>query len=58
MKALVAEGMHYIRTADGLEELYVLESDPEETSNLAAYPFAAEPLRRFRSQLSAMLEGR
>ena len=58
MKAMVAEGMHYIRTADGREELYVLKTDPEEPSNLAAYPFAAEPLRRLRSRLSAMLEGR
>ena len=37
MKSLVAEGMHYIRTADGLEELYLLNSDPEERSNLAPY---------------------
>ena len=35
MKSLVAAGMHYIRTADGLEELYVLNSDPEERVNLA-----------------------
>ncbi len=58
MKAIVADGMHYIRTADGREELYVLKTDPEETSNLAGYPFAAESLQRLRSQLSAMLEGR
>ena len=37
MKALVAEGMHYIRSADGLEELYLLNSDPEERSNVAAH---------------------
>ena len=30
MKSLVAEGMHYIRMADGREELYFLKSDPEE----------------------------
>jgi len=30
MKALVAEGMHYIRRADGLEELYLIDkSSPE-----------------------------
>ena len=56
MKSLVAEGMHYIRTADGLEELYLLKSDPEEQSNLAVYSFAPDPLRRFRTSLSAMLK--
>jgi arylsulfatase A-like enzyme len=58
MKAVVAEGMHYIRGADGREELYSLKSDPEEHMNLAGYPFASEPLRRFRTSLSAMLEKR
>ncbi len=56
MQAMVAEGMHYIRAADGLEELYLLRSDPEEQSNLAAYSFASQPLQRFRARLSAMLE--
>jgi arylsulfatase A-like enzyme len=55
IKALVAEGMHYIRRGDGLEELYLLKSDPEERTNLAAYPFASEPLRRFRTSLSTMV---
>jgi arylsulfatase A-like enzyme len=58
MKALIADGMHYIRTADGLEELYMLNSDPEERSNLAEYSFAAESLRRFRARLAAMLKPR
>jgi arylsulfatase A-like enzyme len=56
MKSLVAEGMHYIRRADGQEELYLLNSDPEERTNLAGFPFSAEPLRRFRASLSAMLK--
>ena len=30
MKSLVAGGMHYIRTGDGVEELYALDADPEE----------------------------
>jgi len=55
MKSLVAEGMHYIRTADGLEELYVLKSDPEERLDLAGSPSAREFLRRFRTGLSVML---
>jgi hypothetical protein len=58
MKSLVADGMHYIRTADGLEELYLLNSDPEERSNVAAYSFASAPLQRFRASLSAVLEKR
>ena len=55
MKSLVAEGMHYIRTADGLEELYLLKSDPDEQSNLAVYPFASHSLQRFRAGLSVLL---
>jgi arylsulfatase A-like enzyme len=58
MQALVAGGMHYIRMADGLEELFVLNSDPEEQFNVAGAPSAWEPLRRFRTGLSAMFKGR
>ena len=39
MKGLIADAMHYIRRGDGLEELYLLDSDAEELSNLAAFPF-------------------
>ncbi len=35
MKALVAGGMHYIRSGDGSEELYSMNRDPEERTNLA-----------------------
>ena len=58
MQALISEGMHYIRSADGLEELYLLNSDPEERSNLAAYSFARETLELFRTRLKAMLKKR
>jgi arylsulfatase A-like enzyme len=58
MKSLVADGMHYIREADGHEELYLLKSDPEEESDLAGYSFASESLRRFRASLSAIFEKR
>jgi arylsulfatase A-like enzyme len=58
MKAIVAEGMHYIRAADGREELFLLDNDPEERSNLAPYPFASESLLRLRARLSAMARGR
>src|SRR5262249_42861055 len=42
IQALVADGMHYIRSADGLEELYSLKSDAEERFNLAGAPLAQE----------------
>ena len=54
MKSLVAAGMHYIRDGDGLEELYVLESDPEELVNFAGAPDAQAALQRFRNTLSSM----
>jgi arylsulfatase A-like enzyme len=56
MQALISEEMHYIRAADGLEELYLLTSDPEEQSNVAAYAFASEILQQFRTRLSDMLK--
>jgi arylsulfatase A-like enzyme len=54
MKSLVARGMHYIRTADGLEELYMLKSDPEERFNVAGSSTAQETLQGFRNTLSAI----
>jgi arylsulfatase A-like enzyme len=54
MKALAGEGMHYIHTADGVEELYLLHSDPAERTNLAALPFAKGALERFRARLAAI----
>ena len=38
MQSLVARGMHYIRSADGLEELYALRSDPEERHQRGRFP--------------------
>jgi arylsulfatase A-like enzyme len=55
MKSLVAGGMHYIRSADGLEELYALRSDPEEHLNTARSPIARGILQGFRDHLAAML---
>jgi arylsulfatase A-like enzyme len=55
MNSLVLEGMHYIRTADGLEELYLLDADPDELSNLAPYPSALAALKRMRVTLKMML---
>ena len=52
MQALVAGGMHYIRTGDGGEELYALEADPEERSNVAKLPDCARGSSGF-SRLSS-----
>jgi arylsulfatase A-like enzyme len=57
MQALVAGGMHYIRAADGQEELYVLESDPQERMNIALLPAAQKALEKFRDALAATLQG-
>jgi hypothetical protein len=58
MQSLVAGGMHYIRSADWLEELYSLKSDPSERVNMAGSPSAAEVLAGFRTALRAMLRAR
>jgi arylsulfatase A-like enzyme len=55
MKSLVAGGMHYIRSADGLEELYALRSDPEEQLDTAGLPMSRGILQGFRDRLAAML---
>ncbi len=56
MTSLVAGGMHYIRTADGLEELYMLNSDPEEKFNIAGSPNVRAALERFRNTLGLVLK--
>ena len=55
MKALIAGGLHYIRSGDGSEELYNLGSDRKEQTNLAALPGAATTLQSFRAALDWML---
>jgi len=55
MKALLAGGLHYIRSGDGSEELYNLESDRKEQTNLAGLPSAATILQSFRAALGWML---
>jgi hypothetical protein len=55
MNSLVAGGMHYIRSADGSEELYNLKSDPEERFNLAGSPNAREIVQGLRGLLASML---
>ena len=55
MKSMIAEGMHYIRSADGQEELFHLKSDPEETFNLAGSPEVQETLSAIRDHLFRLL---
>jgi arylsulfatase A-like enzyme len=54
MKSLIARGMHYIRSADGHEELYRLSYDPEERADVAGSPEARSILERFRETLVLM----
>ena len=54
MKSIIARGLHYIRTADGLEELYDLSADPEEKVNMAGASTAPAILERFRNTLGLM----
>ncbi len=55
MKALVAGGLHYVRSGDGSEELYDLKTDHKEQRNLAGLPGAAATLESFRVALGSML---
>jgi arylsulfatase A-like enzyme len=58
MSALIDSGMHYIRLADGREELYLLDSDPQERVNMAGSPTAAWALPGLRKALAAMFKRR
>lgn len=55
MQAMTAEGRSYIRNADGREELFDLEADPEESRDLAGSPDSAAVLARFRSRLAGIM---
>ncbi len=55
MRSMIAGGLHYIRTGDGLEELYDLGSDPAEQTDLAGLPMAGDMLNQFRNRLAVML---
>jgi arylsulfatase A-like enzyme len=55
MTALVVGGMHYIRSGDGQEELFSVNSDPDERLNLAGLPQAQSALQGFRRTMQDML---
>jgi arylsulfatase A-like enzyme len=56
MKALISSGMHYIRTADGNEELYSLETDPREEINLAGRFSSLAIINEFRVTMQTLLQ--
>jgi arylsulfatase A-like enzyme len=53
MNSLVAGGLHYIRNADGTEELYAV-ADTMESRNLVTEPAAQETLKQLRRQLETL----
>ncbi len=55
LKAILAEGMVYIRNGDGEEELYDITIDPTEQNNLATSKRAQPTLSRFRGLLDRLL---
>jgi arylsulfatase A-like enzyme len=56
MKAVFADSLHYILNGDGLEELYNVDRDPLERSDLSTTDLGSRVLPGFRSALQAMLE--
>ena len=58
MKALVHEGLRYIRNGDGREELYDFAADRWERTNLAALPERQQALAGARAALDRLMPGR
>ncbi len=55
MKALVHQGLRYIRNGDGREELYDFSADPWEQTNLATVPERQPDLAAARAELERLL---
>ena len=53
-QSLISDGVHYIRMADGREELYDLETDSLETRSLVGTPEGAALLAGLRSRLDSI----
>ena len=58
LSSLITSGMHYIRWADRSEELFLLDSDPEERTNLSRSPTSALALPGLRKSLASMFAKR
>jgi arylsulfatase A-like enzyme len=58
MKSVVVAGLHYIRMADGSEEVYNIDSDVNEKNNLAADVNMLPVLFELRNLLGLMLKKR
>jgi arylsulfatase A-like enzyme len=51
MASLVAEGLHYILRGDRVEEMYDIEKDPAERTDVVLYPHLLGALERFRAEV-------
>ena len=56
MRSLVIDRKHYILNGDGREEVYDLDSDPQENQDLAGSDQGRQITERFRSLLKATLK--
>jgi arylsulfatase A-like enzyme len=54
--AVAAEGLHYLLDVQATEELYDLDADPMERSNLMKAPARELPLGRFRSAIRQLVQ--
>jgi len=55
MQSLTDDRHHYIKNADGREELYALREDPHEQHDVSGVPENRALLENFRKQLGARL---
>jgi arylsulfatase A-like enzyme len=56
LHALLSDGLHYIVSGSGHEELYDLASDPSASRNLAEAPEHAAVLQEFRARVALLRE--
>jgi arylsulfatase A-like enzyme len=57
LRSVLVDSLHYIRRADGTEELYDLSRDFLETRNLAGYPPFAPLMAGVRARLDSIFHG-
>jgi hypothetical protein len=56
MRSIIHGPHHYIKNGDGREELYDINSDPEERNDLVNATQAQPLIARFRASLEMVLE--